>query len=42
MGLLQATAEPAREILEVEKIDVVADKGYFKRRKTSPPARKPV
>src|SRR5580658_2804354 len=29
MGLLQATAEPAREILEVEKIDVVADKGYF-------------
>jgi IS5 family transposase len=30
MGLLQATAEPAREILEVEKIDVVADKGYFK------------
>jgi transposase len=30
MGLLQATAEPAREILEVEKIDVVADKGYFR------------
>ncbi len=30
MGLLQATAEPAREILEVETIDVVADKGYFK------------
>jgi len=30
MGLLQASAEPAREILEVEKIDVVADKGYFK------------
>jgi hypothetical protein len=30
IGLLQATAEPAREILEVEKIDVVADKGYFK------------
>lgn len=30
MGLLQATAEPAREILDVEKIDVVADKGYFK------------
>ena len=28
MGLLQATAEPAREILEVEKIDVVADKGF--------------
>ena len=25
-----ATAEPAREILDVEKIDVVADKGYFK------------
>ena len=30
MGLLQATAEPAREILEVERIDVVADKGYFR------------
>jgi hypothetical protein len=27
---LQRTAEPAREILEVEKIDVVADKGYFR------------
>ena len=30
MGLLQCTAEPAREILAVEKIDVVADKGYFR------------
>ena len=30
IGLLQATAEPAREILGVETIDVVADKGYFK------------
>ncbi len=30
MGLLQQTAEPARQILEVETIDVVADKGYFK------------
>jgi len=30
MGLLQRTAEPAREILDVEKIDVVADKGYFR------------
>jgi hypothetical protein len=30
MGLLQRTAEPARAILEVEKIDVVADKGYFR------------
>ena len=30
MGLLTQTAEPARDILEVEKIDVVADKGYFK------------
>jgi transposase len=30
MGLLQATAEPAREILGVETIDVVADKGYFR------------
>ena len=27
MGLLQATADPAREILKVERIDVVADKG---------------
>ncbi len=30
MGLLQATAEPARDILDVETIDVVADKGYFR------------
>jgi transposase len=30
MGLLQATAEPAREILEVGRIDVVADAGYFR------------
>src|SRR6201998_2026776 len=30
MGLLQQTAEPARQILDVEKIDVVADKGYFR------------
>ena len=30
MGLLQPTAEPAREILEVGKIDVVADMGYFR------------
>ena len=30
MGLLQETAEPARAILDVEKIDVVADKGYFR------------
>jgi transposase len=30
MGLLQETAEPAREILDVETIDVVADKGYFR------------
>jgi transposase len=29
-GLLQQTAEPARQILDVEKIDVVADKGYFR------------
>jgi transposase len=29
MGLLKETAEPAREILDVETIDVVADKGYF-------------
>jgi hypothetical protein len=30
MGLLQATAEPAREILDCDRIDVVADKGYFR------------
>src|SRR6201993_1288780 len=30
MGLLQQTAEPARQILQVETIDVVADKGYFR------------
>jgi transposase/IS5 family transposase len=30
MGLLQQTAEPAREILGVEAIDVVADRGYFR------------
>jgi transposase len=30
MGLLTQTAEPARTILDVETIDVVADRGYFK------------
>src|ERR1700712_3917485 len=30
MGLLLQTAEPAKEVLGVETIDVVADKGYFK------------
>ena len=30
MGLLTQTAEPARAILDVEQIDVVADRGYFK------------
>jgi hypothetical protein len=30
MGLLQQTAEPARQILDAETIDVVADKGYFR------------
>jgi transposase len=30
MGLLKETAEPARAILGVERIDVVADRGYFK------------
>src|ERR1700722_18747632 len=30
MGLLTQTAEPAREILDVETIDVVPDRGYFK------------
>ena len=28
MGLLQATAGPAREILEVDRIDVVAETLY--------------
>ncbi len=30
MGLLTETAEPAKEILGVERIGVVADRGYFK------------
>ena len=30
LGLLTETSEPAREILGVETIDVVADRGYFK------------
>ncbi len=30
MGLLKETAEPARAILDVEIIDVVADAGYYK------------
>ena len=30
MGLLTQIAEPARAILDVETIDVVADRGYFK------------
>ena len=30
MGLLTETAEPAREVLGVETLDVVADRGYFK------------
>ena len=30
MGLLTQTAAPARDILGVEQIDVVADRGYFK------------
>jgi transposase len=30
MGLLTQTAEPARHVLGVETIDVVADRGYFK------------
>jgi transposase len=30
MGLLTQTAEPAKEVLGVETIDVVSDKGYFK------------
>ena len=28
--MLTQTAEPAKEVLGVETIDVVADKGYFK------------
>jgi IS5 family transposase len=30
MGLLTQIAEPAKEVLGVERIAVVADKGYFK------------
>jgi hypothetical protein len=30
MGMLTQTAQPAKEVLGVETIDVVADKGYFK------------
>jgi len=30
MGLLTQTAEPARDILGVDTIDLVADRGYFK------------
>jgi transposase len=30
MGMLTQTAEPAKDVLGVETIDVVADKGYFK------------
>ena len=30
MGLLQQTADPARQILGVETIDIVADNGYFR------------
>jgi hypothetical protein len=30
MGLLAQTAEPARVLLNVETINVVADRGYFK------------
>ena len=32
MGLLAQTAEPAKEVLGVERIAVVADRGYFKSR----------
>jgi hypothetical protein len=31
IGLLKETAEPARAILDIENIDVVADRGYFRR-----------
>jgi hypothetical protein len=30
MGLLTQTAEPARAILDIETIDIVNDRGYFK------------
>jgi hypothetical protein len=30
VGLLTQTAEPAKQVLDVEQIDVVADRGYFK------------
>jgi transposase len=38
LGFLAQTASAAREVLGVEQIDAVADKGYYKER-TSPPAR---
>ena len=39
IGLLMQTADPARVILDVERIDVVADRGCFRSR-TSRPARR--
>jgi hypothetical protein len=36
MGLLAQTAEPAKEVLGVERIAVVADRGYFKIEDTFP------
>jgi len=40
MGLLTETAEPARAILDVEHIDVVADRGYFRSRISRPARRR--
>jgi len=40
MGLLKETAEPARVLLDVEKIDVVADRGYSRSRTLKPARRR--
>jgi hypothetical protein len=40
MGLLTQTAEPARAILGVERIDVVADRGYSRSRISKPARRR--
>jgi hypothetical protein len=40
MGLLKETAEPARLVLDVERIDVVADRGRFKSEDVEPARRR--
>jgi hypothetical protein len=41
MGQLMQTAEPAQEVLGVETIDVVAEKGYFSKSRISRLVRRP-